>query len=129
MKIEEKAYQELLNRLLSLGPNLQLYHWQTTSYARHQAVGELYENISDKIDEFVEVLISKVRRPNINEKNQLVIYNMNAKTIIFYLRNYIQYFVLLEKSIPQLAGWTDLLNIRDDILSEINRTLYRFTLV
>lgn len=129
MKIDEQSYQELLNRLLSLSANLQLYHWQTTSYARHLASGDLYDILSEKTDEFIELFISRTRRPYIHENNKLIIYNFNTKTIVQYLKEYIQYFTLIDKHIPQLAKWTDLLNVRDEIVGEIQRTLYRFTLV
>lgn len=122
---QEKVKQELLVRLLSLVPNLQLYHWQTRSVARHEASGDLYEEMVDKIDEFMEVYISKHGRPKALDKTKLAVHNMNAKTIVVYLNDYIHYFENLDKSLKLTA---DMLNIRDEIVAEIRRTLYRFTL-
>lgn len=120
-----KVRQELLVRLLSLVPNLQLFHWQTRSFARHEASGDLYEEMVEKIDEFMEVYISKHGRPKALEKTRLTIHNLNAKSIVAYLNDYIHYFENLDKSIKLTP---DMLNIRDEIVAEIRRTLYRFTL-
>ena len=43
---------ELLNMI-------KLYHWETRSYAQHEASDRLHESLSKHIDEFVEVLIGK----------------------------------------------------------------------
>lgn len=46
--------QELITNLLEIEITSQLAHWQTTSYAQHIALNELYEGIVDIRDKYVE---------------------------------------------------------------------------
>jgi len=36
-----------------------VHHWNTTSYAQHQALGEFYEKLSDLTDTFVEAVLTE----------------------------------------------------------------------
>ena len=106
---------QLLNRL---------YHWQTTSFARHKATDELNTTISCIIDKFVEVYMGRYGvKPIIHEIKLDNIYLTDDGIIKLFVlaRNYLKDF---ETSIRD----TDLLNIRDELLAAVNKTLYLFTL-
>ena len=48
---------QLIKRAFKLRDATHLAHWRATgegSYARHQALGEFYEGMLDKLDEYVE---------------------------------------------------------------------------
>ena len=47
-------FSQLLHQLIIFKVQLELYHWQTRSYPRHKATDDLYEHLSDTLDEFVE---------------------------------------------------------------------------
>ena len=47
--------EELVSRVFATRNALHLKHWATTSYAAHVALGELYDEIVDKIDDVVEI--------------------------------------------------------------------------
>lgn len=118
----------LLKRVMSLPPTIQLYHWQTRSNARHLAAGKLYDALVGLNDEFMEVYMGKYHRIKSSPKVNLSIKSLNAKSSVAYLKDNISFFSNLEKFLPELKNSTDLLSIRDMIVSELNRTLYLFTL-
>lgn len=118
----------LLKRVMSLPPTIQLYHWQTRSNARHTAAGKLYEALVGLNDEFMEVYMGKYHRIKPSPKINLTIKSLNAKSSVAYLKDNIAFFSNLEKFLPELKTSTDLLSVRDMIVSELNRTLYLFTL-
>ena len=113
---------------------VKLYHWKTTNFATHKATDELYANLNDKLDTFVEVMLGKnelggrakllqVTRINLtvysnNEafKKQIEIY----KTFLLNLSNEQNGFNTLLN--------VDLLAIRDEILADFNKFLYLLTL-
>ena len=76
------------------------------------------------IDNFVEILMGKYGRvPAIPFK----LYNRNEKDIMAFIDETITYLLSLNGSLnPQTD--TDLLNIRDEMLSEFNKLRYLITL-
>ena len=112
---------ELLNMV-------KLYHWNTHSFAQHKATDELHERLSDHVDKFVEVLLGK-REDRIRElQNKLpLINNKSEKEFKQQIYNYREYFLHLDRCLNPKED-TDLLNIRDEILGDINQFLYLMTL-
>ena len=115
----------------SLQLNLKLYHWMTTKHPRHLASDKLFSDLADLVDQFIEVYIGKYGRPKMSEFDIKVI-NLSDKSIIDFLKLAIEKLsVKLSVKFPDsidLTLDTDLLNIRDEIIGSINRTLYLFTL-
>lgn len=111
--------------------NIKVYHWQTTNYAQHIATDNLHTQMSLLIDQFVEVIQGKkgVDRLRVND-NTITLYNIDDIDIIQYMENF-KYFLVSE--LPDVIkmremGQSDLLNIRDEMLSIINKTIYLFSL-
>lgn len=46
--------EELINRVFSVRDAAHIEHWLTKSYSRHEALGEFYENVIDRLDTLVE---------------------------------------------------------------------------
>ena len=46
---------ELLSYLLLVRNKAHILHWQSRSFAKHLALGELYDGISDLVDELAEI--------------------------------------------------------------------------
>jgi len=108
---------------------IKLYHWQTYSYSRHKATDEVIENLDKNIDEFVEVYMGKYGRPKITAKTSSVrIGNMNEKSAVGFIKRCIT--ILLGDLVKGLvaARDSDLFNICDEILADLNQLLYLFTL-
>lgn len=115
---------EIASTLVAIQTQLKFFHWQTKSYARHQAYGGTYDAMDGLIDNFVEVLMGKYGRvPAIPFK----LYNRNEKDIMEFIDETVAYLLGLSNVLnPQVD--TDLLNIRDEMLSEFNKLRYLITL-
>lgn len=119
----EKLIKVFFNILL----NIKLYHWETTSYARHKASCELHTNLSEQIDKFIEVYIGRYKRPQFDDSFDINVEQLHDDNVKHILENYKS---ILKHELPKYlkSSDTDLLNIRDDMLAEFNKTLYLFTL-
>ncbi len=107
--------------------NIKLYHWETTNFARHKASDELHANLSALIDKFIEVYIGGYIRPTFTSTFSVKVKQLNDTDIIEVLNQYKEF---LKHELPKYVkeSDTDLLNIRDEMLAEINQALYLFTL-
>ena len=123
-----KLKEELVNLLLKLLIIVKIYHWKTKSYAEHKATDKLYSSLNEHIDKFVEVLLGKngtrlnMKGKNIDIEDPSTTQEINK--IIYEYRILLEN--KLEKYIP-LEGNTDLYNIRDEILGDLNQFLYLLT--
>jgi cell fate regulator YaaT (PSP1 superfamily) len=113
---------------MTLRDQIKIYHWQTFSYARHVATNDLITKLDASIDEFVEVYIGKYGRPKFTGKSSSI-----------RLRNFSD--TEAQKLIDEAIDWmthdlrskikksdTDLLNIRDTIVANLNQVRFLFSL-
>lgn len=108
---------------------IKLYHWQTLSFSRHKATDATLEKLDELIDSFVEVYMGKHGRPRLTGRtNTVQLQNLNDKSIVRFIAGCIHYIAtVLTKSLHP-ARDTDLLNIRDEMLAELNQLQYLFSL-
>lgn len=107
---------------------IKLYHWQTKVYSRHKATDEVIDSLDEQIDKFVEVYMGKYGRPRMTARNNSIrISNLSETGIVKFIKQCIGYLLdtLVKKLKPQD---TDLLNLRDEMLADLNQLLYLFTL-
>lgn len=119
---------EIVCLMMTLRDQVKIYHWQTMSYPRHKATDELVGKLDENIDKFTEVYMGKYGRPKFGGRtNSIKIRNFHDKEAPALLKSAIDW---LTHKLPKhlKAGDTDLLNIRDEILADLNQTLYLFTL-
>ena len=122
--------QEVTVKFLEMLLMVKLYHWKTHSFATHKATDELYESLNENIDKFIEVLFGKtgVRIDLMNHKTISLI-DLNSKD---KLKEKIEMFksylvgITNNKTIRSMKN-SDLLNIRDEILGNLNQFLYLLT--
>lgn len=101
---------------------IKLYHWQTKSYSRHKASDELYTTLLVKVDEFMEVMQGfEDRRLKLKKVTMIPIQNVSDNGAVKMLNSFLKYMEELD------IDGSDLLNIRDEIVSAIKKTLYLFT--
>ena len=108
---------------------IKLYHWQTSSYPRHKATCDLLASVLPLIDTFVETYMGRYQRPVFESGFKMNIMELkdNDDSAPSLIKDYIFY---LQNDLPKYVddNDTDLLNIRDEIVSNLNKTLYLFTL-
>jgi DNA-binding ferritin-like protein len=111
-----------------LREQVKLYHWQTHLYARHKATDDVIKSLDEHIDLFVEVYMGKYGRPNITKTtNTIQVKNMADKSAMKFIKDCIAHLTgPFTKSLKVTD--TDLLNIKDEMLGELNQLLYLFSL-
>ena len=106
---------------------VKIYHWKTRSYAEHQATDELYESLNKNIDRFVEVLLGKDQsRVKIMEKRIDLLDFESLKPFQDKILEYRSFLMDMNIVFNEKRD-SDLLNIRDEILSDLDQTLYLLT--
>jgi len=117
----------IVTNLLTLHNQLKIHHWQTKSYAEHQALGGAYNEFSELIDEFVEVFMGKYGRIESKDGFKIELSNYKDISASDFVDKYIDYLINeLPKSLEETD--TDLFNIRDEMLAQLHKLKYLLTL-
>jgi hypothetical protein len=119
---------EDINFFFNMREQIKLYHWQTHSFAQHKATDELLDALDKTIDEYVEIYMGKYGRPRVAARNSVIrIKNMTAKSMISFIKECISYLEgpLVKKLKP---SDTDLVNLRDEMMGDLHKVQYLFTL-
>jgi hypothetical protein len=106
---------------------IKMYHWKTHSYATHKATDDLYSKFNEHMDKFIEVLLGKTgMRIDLMNKKQISLIDLNNITqLIQKINSFKGYLVnLTNHKAMKIMSNTDLLNIRDEILGDMNQFLY-----
>jgi len=117
-----------INFFFSMREQIKLYHWQTHSFSQHKATDDVISALDESIDKYVEVYMGKYGRPKVTGGSNVVrVQNMTEKTALRFIKTCITYLEgPLVKRLKPVD--TDLVNIRDEMLGELNKILYLFTL-
>lgn len=109
---------------------VKLYHWKTTSYATHKATDELYTKLNANIDSFIEILLGKSgsRIDLMSNRNIKLVDLTSQESLKKEVESFKGYLVGLDenKAMRSMSN-TDLYNIRDTILGDLNQFLYLLT--
>jgi len=124
--------QEIVIQFIKLLNLVKVYHWKTYSYALHKATDKLYCDLQGHIDNFVEVLLGKIgNRVDLSKVNSITFKDMKS------LKEFQKEIILTKKYLVDLdnnkvlnsMSNSDLYNIRDEILGDLNQFLYLSTFV
>jgi hypothetical protein len=120
--------EELVLFFLEMINNVKVYHWRTKSYAEHKATDELFSSLNEHVDEFVEILLGKQVPVRLNLNKKVININdfTNREGFILLLQSYTRVLIGFNEYLKGTDS--DLLNIRDEILGDINKTLYLLSL-
>ena len=115
-------------KIMNFQQQMRILHWQTTSFARHNAYGGIYDTIDDLLDKFAEVCMGKYGRIELNDEiSELKLKNMKDLSINSYLNEFCDFLIDLTGEFDDEKD-TDVLNIRDEVLAEVNKLKYLLTL-
>jgi len=109
---------------------VKLFHWKTTSYATHKATDDLYTKLNANIDSFIEILLGKSgSRIDLMSNKQIKLVDLsNQESLKREVEAFKGYLVSLNDNKAMLTmSNTDLFNIRDTILGDLNQFLYLLT--
>jgi DNA-binding ferritin-like protein len=126
----QKFEQEVVVKFLEVLTAIKLYHWKTHSYATHKATDELNDKLHENVDSFVEVLLGKRGdRVNLTHKKSISLRDYkNPEDFKGELEKFKSYLVGLDnRSALKTMSNSDLYNIRDEMLANVNQFLYLLT--
>jgi DNA-binding ferritin-like protein len=125
--LKNAAKSRIVNTFLDMLNTVKLYHWRTHSFAEHRATDELYTKLNEHIDQFVEVLLGKdaSRIRMVDRRLQLADISNNAdmRQYMFECRSFL---VDMNRFFDAKLD-SDVMNIRDELLADVNQFLYLLT--
>lgn len=110
---------------------VKLYHWKTNKYAQHKATDDFYGSLNNNMDTFIETLMGKtgMRIDLLKKKTINLIDLSNMGQFKAKLIGFRDYLIRMDNmSFIKSSPNTELLNIRDEIVGDINKLLYLLTL-
>jgi DNA-binding ferritin-like protein len=139
-KAEAIQMAEYLTNFLS---KIKILHWYTLNYNLHKILNDVYDNLSEHFDSLQEEIIgtSKINSisfPNLDLSNSQTLnsnYNFLSSD-----KSIIDFYDTLTKEIKNILcgnefnsyvsnNQTGLNNIKEEILSEINKSLYLISMI
>jgi hypothetical protein len=126
----QKFEQEVVVKFLEILTAIKLYHWKTHSYATHKATDDLNDKLHDNVDSFVEVLLGKRGdRVNLMHKKSISLKDYTSpENFKRELEKFKSYLVGLDNCAAlKTMSNSDLYNIRDEMLANVNQFLYLLT--
>ena len=119
----ELSLESIAAKLTYFHEQLHLTHWQTTSYAEHQATGALYDYVHDFKDGLVEKIMGYTgKRPGIYKIEPLT--NCKPEQCVADLMS----FASSLKMYGEKNSFHDVCNLADALSGEAAKTKYLLTL-
>jgi len=128
--LNQSTEQTIVAMFLQMLNTVKLYHWHTYSYAQHKATDKLYDELNDNIDTFVETMLGKNgSRVNLTGKKTIPLLDYtNLQDFQKEVDKYKEFLINMNKNIElNITNNSDLLNIRDEILGNLNQFTYLLT--
>ena len=123
MKSGELNLETIAGKLTYFHEQLHLTHWQTKSYAEHQALGALYDYVHDFKDGVIEKLMGYTgKRPTPYKIEPLT--NCTGNECVSNLLS----FASSLKSYAESNSYHDIANLADALSGEAAKTKYLLTL-
>ena len=119
----ELSLESIAAKLTYFHEQLHLLHWQTTSYAQHQATGALYDYVHDFKDGLIEKIMGYTgKRPSPYKIEPLT--NCTAVQCVSDLLS----FASVLKAYGEKNSYHDVCNLADSLSGEAAKTKYLLTL-
>ena len=119
--------EEITLKLVQIQLQFKFLHWQTFGDAKHKAYGKIYDSMGGNIDRLVESMMGKYGIVQFDPEFSIMFQDISALSVQNFMDGITEFLVgMTEQLDPKYDS--DLLNIRDEILGDINQTKYRLTL-
>jgi DNA-binding ferritin-like protein len=105
-----------------------LFHYQSMRYGQHVAFGEFYDEFSSLTDQIIENLIGKYGRPVIAPvDNSISVLNMSEISPDAWVASIGQIYRSVKEDFDSSAD-SDVVNLLEEVLAEIDKLQYKLTL-
>lgn len=124
---------EYILRFLEMLNTIKIYHWSSLSYPTHKATDELHSKMSELVDSFIEIYIGHLSRRGGGAGAGIPVFKRGAaseisfcecKSLEIFCKKLDGYITFMEGLTKRLDGYTDLVNIRDEMVGAVAQTLY-----
>jgi hypothetical protein len=119
--------EELVLKLVQIQLQFKFLHWQTFGDAKHRAYGEIYDSLGDLIDKFTETMMGKYGRVDFDPEFSLMFQDIKSLSVQNFMDGITEFLVGMTDQLDSRYD-TDLLNLRDEMLGDINQLKYLLTL-
>lgn len=119
--------EEVILKLVQIQTQFRFLHWQTTGDAKHRAYGEIYSGLDDMIDNFAEACMGKHGRFEFDSEFAIVFQDINSLSLQKFIDGITEFLISLT-DVYDTKMDSDLLNLRDEMLLQINKLKYLLTL-
>jgi len=119
-----KMEKELLATIIQTQGQLKILHWQTESFAEHNAFGDIYEALDDRFDRIIEVYSGKYQRPKFGGVKPITFAdydNLKIEAFIESVDDFLTNAFIAEQD-------SELANIRDEARADLMKLKYLLTL-
>ena len=123
MEGTDNPQEELLCEMLEASAQAKVFHWQTSSFAEHDALQEFYEGFNDLMDKFIESYQGCYGRIMLGCDLEVKPYTMDAP--ITFLESFKSYISGGARML--VISNSALTNILDEINGLVDQTIYRLT--
>lgn len=108
---------------------VKLFHWRTKSYAAHKATDELYGKLNEHMDKFMELFLGKQNdgRMIFSHKEIRAVDLTSLEALKSRAEEFKKYLMSLTTKLDRSYD-SDLLNVRDEVLGDMNQFLYLLSL-
>jgi DNA-binding ferritin-like protein len=121
----QDLYGSFFVAMLGLRDQAHIFHWQTESFAQHNAFGDFYEAYLDLVDKLAESLIGVHGRPSFMEA-EIELSGYSDQNIMIFLEKAHELF--LGQGTQLAADNSEIKNIIDEIIAELDKLKYLLTL-
>ena len=119
--------EELILKLVQIQNQFRFLHWQTFGDAKHRAYGGVYDSLGELIDQFTECMMGKYGRPEFNGEFSIMFQDIKSLSVQDFMDGITEFLVSMTDQLDPRYD-TDLLNLRDEMLGDINQLKYLLTL-
>lgn len=118
----------LIINFICLQEQLRVLHWQTKSYARHKAYGKKYDTLGELIDSFIEIYMGKYGVVEFDgDEGVITLKNTNSLDLNDFFKRNLDFLISLNDELDDRKD-SDLLNLKDEMMAELNQLRYLLSL-
>jgi hypothetical protein len=118
---------QIITKLVQIQNQFRFLHWQTTSYSKHKAYGKIYDSFNDLVDDFTEGMMGKYGRPVFTPEFVIAFQDISSISLQKFIDGSCEFLINLGEELDPKVD-TDLINLKDEMLLQLNKLKYLLTL-
>ncbi len=117
-------FEQLVRYTLEYNNQLRYFHWQTESFAQHEALGKLYDELTASLDTLVEIWIGRNGKIKVDQGSVELVDYTNVEAVIESAES-------LRSAYEDFAKTMNFIDVQDqidDVVKSLNQAIYLFNL-